>query len=97
MMYDYANYLKCPQTLAPRNHSQTTTTNRRTLHALRSDLDVLDKVGCAIGDLLGSLHKVSLGHWVAGLAGGLLAGIAKYTGVLGYHRSSCQDLGEWPH
>ena len=39
-------------------------------------LDVLNEVGGAIGNLLGGLHKVSLGNGVAGLGRRHLAGIA---------------------
>ena len=48
-----------------------------------TNLNILDQVGGAVGHLLGCLHKVPLGHWVAGLAGGHLAGVAEDTGVLG--------------
>ena len=51
-------------------------------------LDVLDQTSCAVGNLLGSLDKMLLGHWVASLATGYLTGIAKNTGVLSNHCSS---------
>ena len=64
----------------------------------KAHLDVLDQVGSAVGHFLGSLHKVSLGHWIAGLAASHFAGIAQDTGVLGNHCGSCQHLllvGGW--
>ena len=56
-------------------------------------LDVLDEVCSAVGNLLGCLHKVSLGNRVVSLAARNLARIAQDTRVLSNHCSCCQHLG----
>ena len=55
-------------------------------------LDVLDQASSVVGHFLGGLDKVSLGHRVACLAAGNLAGIAQYAGVFGYDCGSCKHL-----
>ena len=64
------------------NHTHTST-----------HLDVLDEVCSAVGNLFGCLHKVPLGHRVAGLAACNLTRIAQDTSVLGNHCSCSQHLG----
>lgn len=55
-------------------------------------LDGLDQVGSAVGDLLGRLDKMPLGHGVGCLGGGYAAGITQGRGVLGYDRGCRQNL-----
>ena len=58
----------------------------------QSYLDVLDKICCAVGYLLGCLHKMPLGHRIGRLGAGYLAGVAEDAGVLGNHRGCGQHL-----
>lgn len=65
----------------------------QTIPHTSAHLDVLDEVCSAIGNFLGCLHKVPLGHRAAGLAARNLARIAQDTSVFGNHCSCSQHLG----
>ena len=65
----------------------------QTIPHTSAHLDVLDEVCSAVGNFLGCLHKVPLGHRVTGLAARNLARIAQDTSVFGNHCSCSQHLG----
>lgn len=52
---------------------------------LDTHLDGLDQVGCAVGNVLGTLYKVSLSDRIGGLAGGQATGVTQGRRVLSNH------------
>lgn len=57
--------------------------------------DGLDKVGCAVRHLFGTLDKLSLSNRVGCFGGGEAAGIAEGGGVFGNNSGSREDLGKY--